>query len=662
MKNLLDLIPSPYVSALGWTLLHSLWQATLLGTLAALGFYLLRRQSAQARYTLGVAALGAQILASLATYLYYLPTPTETLALPVPFNTGATLAGFAHAAAPLPALLNMKLWLAAHLNELVVCWLIGVGVLLVRFAGGWLYLERLRFTSRPVKDAVWHTRFGILVAKMNLRRGVELRETARITTPMVVGVLRPLVLVPMGLMAGLSVKEVEAILAHELAHIRRHDYFVNLVQSLVEVVYFFHPVLWWLSNRIRTEREHCCDDLAMAVCDDRLSLAHALVRVAEFRYESSLVVAFAANKPLLLRRVRRVLGVAEPEERRYVGRGFAGQRWSGYLPIAVVLLSLLVGASVYAFQEDKTQGNQTHEIKIQKKGNRLPTPAASENSETADSSTEKEVTVLIKPSVELPVKVERAEHVAIYLHDTTQKKMAEYHAKMQEYQQQMQPYQQEIQALQQQMQPLHQRIADLQLKMEKEQFEVERRQREQEKIEWKKQNVQNARQKLTDKQSTLLYPKKGQTKSSPNDTEKQLNDVEAQIKAKEQEINGLNEQLAQSRQQTSEAEKPLQKLNAEMEKINQETEVYNQKMEAIGEKMEVISQKMELESQKIERLLPPPPPPPVERSARVRGIGKVAPPLPPVPATAPKAPGVMKAKATPAPALAPKPPVPPKKK
>lgn len=657
MKNLFDLIPSPHVSALGWTLLHSLWQATLLGTLAALGFYLLRRQSAQSRYTLGVLVLGTQILASVATYLYYLPSSIERLATSslIPNSSAGTLMGFSQAVAPLPTLLKMQLWIATHLHELVVCWLIGVGILLMRFAGGWLYLERLRFVSQPVKNAVWHTRFGILMAKLNIGRAVDLRETARIVTPMVVGVLRPVVLVPIGLMARLSVQQVEAILAHELAHIRRHDYFVNLVQSFVEVVYFFHPVLWWLSNRIRAEREHCCDDLAMAVCDDRLSLAHALVRVAEFRHESSLVVAFAANKPLLLRRVRRVLGVAEP-----AGRRFAERRWSGYLPMAVVLLSLLVGVSVYAFQGDATQETRPREKKAQEKDNKVPTPAASETTATADTLIEKKG---VEQPIEVPVERYLQELTLTNFppesrNDSTKKKLADFHTKMQEYQQQMQPYHQEIQALQQQMQPLHQRIADLQLTMEKEQFEVERFQREQEKIEWKKQNIQEARQKLVEKRSTILYPKNGQTKPSQADTEKQLADVEAQIKAKEQEINGLNEQIIQSRQQTSEAEKPLEKLNAEMEKINQETEVFNRKMEVIGEKMEVLSRKIQGEAQDINKLLPPPPP--VERPARARGIGKVPPP--PTAPRPPKSAHALNGKGTPVPVAAPRPPVPPRKK
>lgn len=649
MKNFFDLIPSPQVAALGWTLLHSIWQAALLATVAALGFYLLRRYSAQARYSLGVAVLGTQILVSIVTYLYYLPSSIEKTAVSALATnpSAATLAQYSGPIAPLPTLLKIQLWLAAHLNELVICWFIGVGILLLRFAGGWFYLERLRFASRPVKDQVWHTRFGVLVAKLNIGRSVELRETARIVTPMVVGVLQPIVLVPIGLMAGLSVQQVEAILAHELAHIRRHDYFVNLIQSFVEVVYFFHPALWWLSDRIRAEREHCCDDLAMAVCDDRLSLAHALVRVAEFRHESSLVVAFAANKPLLLRRVRRVLGVAEPSSRRL----------AGYLPMAVVLLSLLVGVSVYAFQGEETKSDRLSPVKVQEMRNEVALPGFIKNTFVTDTLRDKEVAVL---SLEEPVEVDREDNIVIYRNDTTQKKMVEYHAKMQEYQQQMQPYHKEIQALQQQMQPLHARIADMQLTMEKEQFEVERFQREQEKIEWKKQNAQEARQKLMEKRSAIMYPKNGQAKPTPGDTEKQLADAEAQIKAKEQEITGLNDQIAQSRKQMNEAEKPLENLNAEMEKINQETEVFDRKMEAISEKMEVIGQKMEMEARKMEKLLPPPPP--VERPARIKGVGKIA-PTPPTPPRSPKAPTSIQGKVAPvpaAPAAPPKPPLPPK--
>jgi predicted nucleic acid-binding Zn-ribbon protein len=445
------------------------------------------------------------------------------------------------------------------------------------------------------------------------------------------------------------------------------------VQSFVEVVYFFHPVLWWLSGRIRAEREHCCDDLAMAVCDDRLSLAHALVRVAEFRAQPALVVAFAANKRQLLSRVRRVLGVAEPTT----------QRFAGYLPMAVVLLSLSVGASVYAFQGKKP------EEKLQQ--NKVKTEKSRQAESNADTLIEHIIEVQVdeqfdeQKNVELdtqqggtgtstewgPVKkitgwngelfyVSEGETVKMldrksFNNDSLEKKMAEYHAKMEALQKEMQPYQEEIQSLQKRMEPLHQRIADLNLQMQKENFAVERFQREAEKLDWKKDQLMEARQQLTEKRSTVMYPKSGQAKANAAETEKQLADFETQIKAKEQEIDALNDQIKQSRVQAKEAEKPMDNLNSEMEKINRETDVYSRKMDEIGRKMDAVGRKMDavgkaMAQESINQVIhqststlrsttityPRPPKAPTTKS--IRGSGRISPAAAPAVPKAPAAP------------------------
>ena len=646
MNSFLNLIPASHVSTLGWTLLHSLWQGALLCLLAAVWFHLLRRRPAHSRYVAGVSLLGAQLMASLATYVYYLPATASALVASSPeaFAPVVTFATYGMAA-PLPPLLRAQLWVTAHMSELVVCWLIGVGLLLLRFAGGWLYLEKLRYTSRPVTDRTWTTRFGVLLARLDVSQAVEFRETARIVTPMVVGVLRPVVLVPLGLMAGLSPAEAEAILAHELAHIRRYDYLVNLLQSLVEVVYFFHPGLWWLSNRIRAEREHCCDDLAMAVCGDRLSLAHALVRVAEFRQESSLVVAFAADKPLLLQRIRRVLGVSEKPSRRVFG----------YVPTAALLLSLLVGASVYAYQKVEPDDNKTSaksgtasEIQI---ANHL-----AERVQLLDTLIETVVATPVEVANEIEEEIAVVAEVPLVLNDTLREKMAGHHEKMRVLQQQMKPHQDEMQALHKQMEPLHKKMANLHLDMEKQRFEVERVQREQEKMEWKKEQAMEARQKLVEKRSAVMYPKAGQTKLSEAELEKQLATFESQIKAKEQEITALNDQIAQSRKQMEEVEKPMNNLEAEMEKISREMETYGEKIEAVSEKMEVIGRKMEVEARKMEAYMPAAPRTP----KALRGQAVPAPPRAPKATPAPHVKG--KAAPLPPPATPAAPPVPPKKK
>ncbi|TDB59109.1 M56 family metallopeptidase [Arundinibacter roseus] len=639
MNNILDLLPASFVPSLGWTLLHALWQATALCMVAAAGFYLLKHRSAQTRYVLGITLLGGQVLASIATFMYYQAAfrPSQKVfsstlrmqALPENALLSTTSASVSFS-------MQVQLWLSIHMQELVVCWFIGVAVLLVRFLGGWLYLERLRLASSRIQDNGWNLRFRDLMNRLRIQQTVDLRESVHTLSPMVVGVVRPVVLMPLGLLSGLSPQEFEAILAHELAHIRRHDYLVNLLQSFVEVIYFFHPGLWWLSGRIRAEREHCCDDLALSVCDDRSALAHALLRVAEFGQSPALAVAFASRKPLLLQRVRRVLGVASP-----------ARRPGSYFLATLLLLSMLAGVSVYAIQadskEDKSKTSKAKETK--------ETFVAASAVDDTTNRVEEELTLI--PGLDLDVfhaqSIELTPSEFVAMSDTLREKRALIHEKMRTLHAEMKPHHAEMQALQKQMQPLNQRMHEIHLAMEKHQFEVERYQREEEKIEWKKQSAHDERQKLMDKRSAVMYPKSGQNTANPAETEKKLAEFETQIKAKEQEISALNDQLAQVQKQQAEAEKPLDALNADMEKINQEVEALSEKMEQVSEKIELIGQKLELEANQLESYVPAPP----------------APPRPAKAPKAPKAPGATSLKgavaAPPAPAKAPRAPAAPKK-
>ncbi|GAB2795188.1 hypothetical protein GCM10027275_45380 [Rhabdobacter roseus] len=614
MKNLFDMIPPYAVSTLGWTLLHALWQGTLLALVAGAGFYAFRRRPAAWRYTLGVSVLAGQVLASLGTFAYYWLSRPAALPVGTSPTTGGTSAvalvqAWQQVYQQQTFLERVQLWLSTHLPELVVCWLVGAGLLLLRFVGSWVYLEVLRSRARLVMDQEWRTRFGLLTAKLNITQSVELRQTARVLSPLVIGALRPVVLVPVGLLTGFSVAEVEAILAHELAHIRRHDYLVNLLQSLVEIVFFFHPALWWLSERVRTEREHCCDDLAVATCGDRTSLAQALVRVAELQANPRLAMAFASRKPLLLRRIRRVLGVA-PAPRRLIGT----------VPALLILTGLLVGVSVYAVGQQEAQKENRKKVlqRGEQKDRKVEAP------ETMDIM----AAVSLEELAEVPSLVEVAESLEladpapqpryqvmegdIYRYqasasDTTQKRL--------------EAYQRNMEALQEQMEPLHRRMEELHLAMEKQQFDVERYHRAQEQIEWKKQQLMDGRQKLMEKRSALLYPQaaKGQApaKLSESEVEKQLGELEQKVKDQEQKITELNAQLAQSRQEAHQAEEPSRAIQKEMETISQ--------------KMEVIASQMNREAREMEKYLPPPPPP-----VHVYGTGKKT--VPPAPAASPAPP------------------------
>ena len=189
----------------------------------------------------------------------------------------------------------------------------------------WLVRRETRPAAQP-----WAESLARLKDRLRIDRPVRLLGSIRLQVPVVVGWLRPVILLPVTALTGLPSDQLEAILAHELAHIRRYDYLVNLVQSVVETLLFYHPAAWWISGRVRAEREHCCDDWAVEVCGDRLTYARALAAIEEQR-TAGWLLAPSARDGSLLDRVRRLLGVAPAQERPASGL-------AGTLALAAVAL------------------------------------------------------------------------------------------------------------------------------------------------------------------------------------------------------------------------------------------------------------------------------------------------------------------------------------
>jgi len=294
-------------SALGWALIHSLWQCAALAALAWIAFRALRARGPQARYLLGCGVLALMLALPLATFF--------VLWSPVRLGSESALEGAEVAlllvrSAALPADPALR----PFLPWLIAAWIAGVSVMSLRLAGGWAWIQRLRWVGTEPVEALWQARLDALVRQMALRRPVRLRSTRMAEVPMVLGWLSPLILVPAALFTAMEPCALEAILAHELAHVRRHDYFVNLLQSVVEVLLFFHPAVWWLSAQIRAERENCCDDIAVSICGDHLLYARALAALEDLRQplESNPSLALAATGGTLMNRIRRLIAPKLP--------------------------------------------------------------------------------------------------------------------------------------------------------------------------------------------------------------------------------------------------------------------------------------------------------------------------------------------------------------
>jgi beta-lactamase regulating signal transducer with metallopeptidase domain len=300
------------MTALAWTLVHFLWQGTLIAAAAAL---LLRRESltASSRYLIGVGALFVMLAAPLATYV-----------VEVRREATRSARSFADRAAilPLPSTMpdgsTKRTAEAAPVDQaprtgaayVVLPWAAGVIVLLIRLLGGWVVASTVaRRVLQPAGPDV-QAMVTRLSGRLALERAVRVFESAAVVVPVVIGWVRPVVLVPTAALAGLPPAQLEALLAHELAHVRRHDYLVNLLQAVVETLLFYHPAVWWVSRQVRAEREHCCDDIAVSVCD-RVEYVSALSALAAISAPPRL--ALAATDGRLVSRVRRLLR-REPAE------------------------------------------------------------------------------------------------------------------------------------------------------------------------------------------------------------------------------------------------------------------------------------------------------------------------------------------------------------
>jgi beta-lactamase regulating signal transducer with metallopeptidase domain len=310
------------VPLLGQALLHFLWQGALIGLFAALLLGVMRDARPQARYAVACLALLACALAPLLTMLWPLLATTAASAAPVVAST-VPVAGIASTAtlATGTALLSYvtpDTGIAAWHPAIVATWAAGMGMMSLRIVLGLAWIRRLPLADDRVQQLVWQSRLDVMAMHFRLSRAVELRLVHALDTPAATGWVRPVVLLPAALLSRLPADLIEALLAHELAHIRRHDYLVNLLQNAVEAVLFYHPVTWWLSHRIRVEREQVADQLAAEVICAPRRLALALSELSELQREphAALHLMQAAHGGHLMSRIERLM---RPTRRTHPG-------------------------------------------------------------------------------------------------------------------------------------------------------------------------------------------------------------------------------------------------------------------------------------------------------------------------------------------------------
>jgi beta-lactamase regulating signal transducer with metallopeptidase domain len=381
MNELNHLLSPALMRAAGFTLLHSLWQGALVALAASVLLMLLHRHRAEVRYRVVASALTLVVaLAALTFVSYYSSGFTaleETSALvtaaapaaAIKIASTAELAASASPEARWQRLLTAgPAYLERHLPLVVGAWLLGMLAMTLRFLGGLAYVQRLRRYRVAALPPAWQTRLDELVAQAGLSQRVQLLASALVPSPVVLGFFKPVILLPLGAATGLAMGELEMILAHEVAHVLRKDYLFNLLQSVAEIVFFYHPAVWFLSASLRTERENCCDDVATELCGTPRRLAEALSSLAELSYAARAPrLAMAATGPdgrgSLLGRVRRLV----------THRPTAPTFLEGFWAACVVLLSagLLAGSTLASLDASATTPAQAQRLAA----STVPTPS-----------------------------------------------------------------------------------------------------------------------------------------------------------------------------------------------------------------------------------------------------------------------------------------------
>jgi beta-lactamase regulating signal transducer with metallopeptidase domain len=294
---------SSLMSAWGWALIDFLWQGAIVGVICAFLLMLFRHARAQVRYAIACSTLFLCFMLPVFNVIHALPKANPQAlhsigierAAPSTMTTTISLSS-----STIHDTLHMQMpWL-------VLIWSVGCLFFALRMSFGLSWLSQTRGNALPNENMSLQTTFAQLLTRLNMQRPIQLLISHEIDSPMTAGCWKPIILMPAVMLTRLSPDLIEALLAHELAHIKRNDYLINLIQNLIEIILFFHPMVWWISKQIRIERENIADDLATSILQEPKQLAFALAALDEFQHDQSLL-APAAHGGNLMSRIQRLI-------------------------------------------------------------------------------------------------------------------------------------------------------------------------------------------------------------------------------------------------------------------------------------------------------------------------------------------------------------------
>lgn len=367
MNTYYHIFQHPVFDAIGSALLHSLWQGAVVATLLFLALHFIRKDASELRYILCCAALLVMALLPVATAVQlYIGNPDPAYSEPtvMEFEQGAETTASNNTEAivldgnqptaslsvepDLPTgstptyIQNIQI---AWRPFVVSLWFAGMVLMSFRWVNGTIAARRMRKRGVPVYEKNIESVFDALVGMLGVTKKVQLLASIHIDQPMMIGWFKPVVLMPFSMLSAMPLDQVEAILAHELAHVRRHDYLVLMLQTITETLLFYHPAVWWVSKKMTIEREYCCDKMATEVIGNELAYASALASLAQSTNKAG-APSLGANDGRLVDRIRRIVDRSERGARIHKHH-FSG--WGASL--AVVGCMVLLAACLQGVKE-----------------------------------------------------------------------------------------------------------------------------------------------------------------------------------------------------------------------------------------------------------------------------------------------------------------------
>ncbi len=338
-------IPGKIMSALSWTFIHSLWQGLFLSVITAFVLLLTKKWKAASRYNLLLLLFTTFLFTCILTFIRQWNMNHAANAAFI-FTSQSASQLFPGGLYYLQQIIKAgTAFVLANEQLIFTCWFVFFLFKMLKMVLAVLYNHRIRSKLVYEPGLQWKKRCVQLCKQSGIHKTVRILESGYCKIPVVTGCLKPLILMPLGLLAGLPPDQAESILLHELAHIRRNDYLVNFLQNIAEAVFFFNPAVCWLSSLLREERENCCDDIALAQTKNRLCLAEALIRFKEYElYGAAFATAFPGRKNILLRRVNRILG----QKNKVWG---TGERFFFMTGIIILLVTVMLATTITAAKE-----------------------------------------------------------------------------------------------------------------------------------------------------------------------------------------------------------------------------------------------------------------------------------------------------------------------